>query len=164
MGLNFTEHFNEAIKDFCLTKIPQDYVRRQIETVMYLRRRLLHYTPGKGSGPYATGHARANWQVSKNKPNSRVRGSREAPARVLTEQAVRTTIASGSKLKLGSKVKGFGNNGAYETYYVFNNVRYVKFLETGNYDSAPQGIFRISVRDTYLHFQSGVRNPREAIL
>jgi len=164
MGLNFTKQFNEAIEDFCMTKIPQDYVRRQIETVMFLRRRLIYHTPkpnGRSMG-YATGHAAANWQVSKNKPNSRIRGSQDAPARILTEQAVRTTISSGSKLKLGSKVKGFGNNGAYETFFVFNNVRYVKFLETGNYESAPQGIFRISVRETFTHFQSGVRNPREA--
>lgn len=165
MGLNFTKQFNEAIEEFCLTKIPQDYVRRQIDTAVYLRRRLIYHTPkpsGRTQG-YATGHAASNWQVSKNKPNGRIRGSRERPSNILTEQAVRVSISSGNKLKLGSAVKGFGNNGAYETFHIFNNVRYVKFLETGNYESAPLGIFRISIQETFAHFASGVRNPRDAI-
>jgi len=165
MGLNFTKQFNEAIETFCLTTIPREYTRRQIETMMYLRRRLIYHTPTKGTpmASYATGHARANWQVSKNRPNNRIRGSRENPAKILTEQLVRTTISSGKNFGQGTKIKGFGNNGAYERYYIFNNVHYVKFLEDGRYDSTPLGIFRISVQETFLHFASGVGNPFTAV-
>lgn len=161
MGLNFVTNFNEAIEHFCMTQIPREYTRRQIETMIYLRRRLIYHTP-KPSNPlahYATGHAAANWQVSKNRPNKRIRGSRKHPAKILTEQLVRVSITSGKGFGQGTMVKGYGNNGAYERYYIFNNVRYVKYLEDGRYNSAPKGIFRISVQETFLHFASGVRNP-----
>lgn len=116
--------------------------------MMYLRSRVLYWTPDRGQTKYATGHSKANWQLSKREPNNLVRGSREKPARVLTNQAVRHALGSGNRLKLGSKVRGFGNNGAYETYYLFNNVRSIMYLEEGSSVHAPMGIMRISIMET----------------
>lgn len=163
MGLDFTTQFNEAIADFCLNQIPREYTRRQIDTLMYLRRRLIRWTPTKGHplAPYATNHAKSNWQVTKGRPNKSVRGSRENPSKILTEQLVRTSITSGNHLRYGSKVMGFGNNGAYEVYKIFNNVHYVKYLETGSSRHSPNGIVRIAIAETFAHFGSK-RNPYKA--
>ena len=113
--------FQKDLDHFAEVEVPTQFKRRQIEIILFLFRRVVHYTPvhdptlGKDKN-IPGGHARSNWQVD-TLINNNVLGTRQEPIELIDEETIRGNL---SKMRVGEKL------------YVFNNVRYIQALEDGN--------------------------------
>lgn len=154
----FVAEFAQQLAQFIEEDIPNEFIRRQIDTAMFMYNRFRYYTPKPGmtpEAPYSSGHAVLNWMVSidymTNDENGvRTRGGRGGTtAKNFTETYYRTlfgtrTTSGNMRYKLGTRsVQKKGS-----TIHVYNNVKYMQFLIDGNSKAAPQGWFDLVLEET----------------
>ena len=79
--------------------------------------------------PVDTGRARANWQASLGSPSS--------SSSLHTDRGGGATTAKAAEV-----AEGFGKKG--QTFYLVNNVDYIKALEHGHSKQAPAGMVKVT--------------------
>lgn len=142
--------FNEALDKFATKDVPREFVRRQIEVVIYLFKRIQQRTPRANDLGFVDeigiigGYAKNNWDISVNdQGKQKPRGKRGKPPEPRTEDWIRT-ILTDIGLDQGMKSK----MGKADKISIYNNVSYVKYLETGHSKKAPHGMVAISMQET----------------
>jgi hypothetical protein len=121
--------FSKDLSNFGKKVVPEDQKRLQQKIALDLLRRIIFKTP------VDTGRARGNWQTTLGAPdNSEVENPGVGQA--LGEGAA--TIAS---------LLPFG------VITIYNNVKYIVFLENGSSQQAPSGMVKVSVAETNAQFR-----------
>lgn len=85
----------------------------------------------KEDTPVDTGHAQSNWVPQIGSPFRGIVGSKESPDNSASQQGLATVLSS--------------YNLAAGPVYISNNVPYVKYLDQGTSQQAPQDFIRIAV-------------------
>jgi len=123
--------FNRELTIFGKTTVPAEHLKLQKRIALDLLRRIVFRTPVK------TGRARGNWQVALG-------------------------AASGSEIEnldkegnstFGAGASEIGTAKPYGLITVFNNVKYIKFLEGGSSSQFPQGMVRVSLAEVEAQFR-----------
>jgi hypothetical protein len=147
--------FQTDLNIFSEREVPTEYKRRQIEIIIFLFRKIRERCPVAPDNSqwkgFKGGFALTNWRVSMNNPPNDTIGKYGNPTRLRTENEVRSQFDS---MKQGSLVEKFGNKGAFDILWVFNNVHYIPALENGWSDQAPNGMVAIAIEETKLFIQS----------
>jgi hypothetical protein len=141
MLVDNVEEFNKILRDFVEKDVPTAFVRRQIDIAVIMYRSLVHYTPK------LTGLAKGNWRVAVNAPKSDegIGEGNDAVPRPLAEQAIRARLGG-----LGPS----GSAKANKTFTIYNNLRYIVYLEDGSSQKAPQGITGPALADTITYINA----------
>lgn len=141
MGLIINE-FKEGLNQFLEKEVPQEWMRRQIEIIIFLFNDIREHTPvAPDKGSFKGGFARYNWRVTMNTPPTDVLGKRGSPPQKRSLESIRQSLST-MKRGLRSYQK------AADVLYVYNNVPYVTFLEHGWSDQAPEGMVMQGIENT----------------
>lgn len=93
--------------------------------------------------PVDTGRARNNWQASVNRiPTGSKMGEDKSGAKAIDEASKATANAVG------------------EVYYLINNAVYIRALEYGHSNQAPNGMVRISVKNMNTILKNAINSTR----
>jgi hypothetical protein len=87
--------------------------------------------------PVATGRARGNWQVAL--------GSSSGSEIDNNDKDGNPTIGAG--------MVAIGSAPAFSVITIFNNVKYIRFLENGGSQKAPRGMVKISIEESRQQFR-----------
>lgn len=115
----------EKTDEFVQEVVPKEFIRRQIEIVLFMRRRLMEYTPVK------SGLARRNWRISTTGIPKEQLGTDEYLPRELSDEFYRNmfdNIRRGRGLKQGTA----SAQGVAERITIFNLVHYIAALNNGS--------------------------------
>lgn len=145
MGMEVKPFMEQLIK-FSEEEVPKEWMRREIEVIIFLFERIRYWTPvaeDDSEWPgFKGGHARANWRVTINTIPDNIVGKRGTPAKLLSESTIRQNL---SRIGQGTASK----QGRADTIWIFNNVHYVQYLENGHSKQAPAGrMVAMSVEET----------------
>ena len=133
MTIKFTnlKGFTREINAFGRTTMPAEQKILQTRIVLDLLRRIVFRTPVK------SGRARGNWQTS-------LGGA--------TDSVLERFDQTGSNvISLGAQVAGSAP--PYSLITLFNNVNYIRKLESGSSRQAPRGMVDLSVAEVESQFK-----------
>lgn len=165
MAIQNLEKFQRQLNYFTENEVPQTLMRRQIEISLYLLNKLQSKTP------VDTGFAVSNWRMNVDyipqgtlgtyekakirrmpyNPNDpyRFRKPVEGPLQGRTrDKLIETAFERGQEYNI-VKWKKVGHK-----IFVFNNVKYMKYLAKGHSKQAPSGWIPLSVAETKAWMKS----------
>ncbi len=129
--------FQEDVNEYLQKKLPRFVLLWQRRIWKEVITKVVKRTP------YRTGHARANWQVTKTVFSSRI-----FPVKVDTSPGGQDTIA-----QLHAIVDTYK---AFDMVFIANNVRYIGFLEEGSSEQAPGGMVSLTIQEVRNKYENFV--------
>lgn len=159
MAIRNLDKFQKQLNYFTENEVPQKVMRRQIEISLYLLAKLQNKTP------VDTGFAVSNWRMNVDYiPQGTLGKYEKALARRMhydpndpyrfrkpvlpplsgrtSDKLIETAFERGQNYNM-TQWKKIGH-----TIYVFNNVKYMKYLADGHSKQAPKGWIPLSIAET----------------
>lgn len=162
--LNLPE-FQASLLRFAHEDVPQNLMRRQIEISLYLLNKLQTRTP------IDTGFAVSNWRMNVDRIPSGTLGTYERakvrrmhynpkdpyrfrkPVEAPLQGRSRDTLIQ-TAFERGQEYNAMEWKKVGHVIYVFNNVKYMKYLEQGHSKQAPNGITPLAIAETKAWMKS----------
>lgn len=152
MGFLNKQQFQKDLDAFADNVIPREFIRRQIDAILFLRTRLVTYTKQAD----ATGHAGNNWIVTVDNEVPKERGkslrswqTEPTTATFQTNQEIRDELTG---FKIGARTLSLS------TFWVTNmasrkekdggHFYYLQSLVDGNSEKIPMGFTDICIAET----------------
>lgn len=142
--------FQKELNTFIEEEVPREWKRRVIDIICFLHDAISSSNPVAGRDPNARreknvpgGFSKNNWLVDTS-ISSKVFGSRENPPKGLSDDDIRDKLA-------------ILRNKNPEIVWIYNNVRYVRYLEDGSSQQAPYGFISLSIEETRAYMDIYLR-------